>query len=173
MKPEEAKAVAETIALACAAGFFIYKVAAGYLYGDLSLSISSTRPHSIDDADLLTITAKLKKGGRGSILLHDVQARLTYDGQVQNQNPRFVGFLRQSYKTERVGCTDRKIVNWDKLSESAPLLRLTASEETEFSCCAKVPKGAVCVVEVAVLGQVRPGSPVSQWKASHVSTPMA
>jgi hypothetical protein len=42
MTPESAKAVAETIALACAAIFFVYKLISGYLYVEMCLSISST-----------------------------------------------------------------------------------------------------------------------------------
>jgi hypothetical protein len=168
---EDAKAIAETIALISAAGFFVYKIIEGYFYVDLSLSVSSTRSHSTDGADLLVITAKLKKGSRGSIRLHDMQARLTYGEQVQCRT--FVGFHRQSYTTAPVGCTDRKVVNWDKLSESRPLLRLPPNEETEFSCYAEVPKRAVCIVEVAVLGgRENPWSGLGQWKASHVSTPL-
>jgi hypothetical protein len=171
MKPEDVKAIAETIALISAAGFFIYKIYDGYFFVDLSLSISSKRSHSTDEADLLVITVKLKKGSRGSIRLHDVQAKLSYDEQVQSR--AFVGFHRQSYKTDPVGHTDRKTVNWDKLSVSTPLLRLPPDEKTEFSCYAEVPKRAVCIVEVAVLGRERSWRGLGQWKASHVSAPLA
>src|ERR1700730_17948874 len=68
MTAEEAKDIAETIALVSAAGFFIYKAVSGYLYIDMSLTISSERSHASDHEDLLAVTARLKKGSRAAFV---------------------------------------------------------------------------------------------------------
>jgi hypothetical protein len=138
---------------ACAAAFFAYKAIAGYFYVQMSLSVSSDRVRTHPDKDILVVVAKLKKGDRGSVRLHDAQARITYDGQ--SQAVSFVGIHRLSVTTDRTTKGERRVVRWDKLSESQPLLRLPPDEETEFSCHAEVPKDAICVVEVTILGQER------------------
>ena len=171
MTPEDAKAIAETIALVSAAAFFIYKVVAGYLYVELSLAVSTTRTHLDSEIDLLVISAKLKKGSRGSVRLHDAQAKITYDKMVKYIP--FLGIHRLSYVSGLLSSTDRKTINWDKSSKSSPLLRLPPNEETEFSCHIQVPRTAVCDIEIAILGQVRSWFGIGQWKASHVSAPMA
>jgi|ERR1051325_3588399 hypothetical protein len=167
--PEQVKDIAETIALASAAGFFIYKAVSGYLYVDMSLAVSSQRSSANQDEDLLAITAHLKKGSRGSVRIHDAQARVTFDGGQQTMP--FAGFHRLSYTTDRTGSVDRKVLDWSKRSETQPLLRLPPDEATEFSCCFRVPKHVICVVEVAVLGRERSWFRLGQWRASHVSTP--
>jgi hypothetical protein len=85
----------------------------------------------------------------------------------------FAGFHRLSYTSDRTTSVERKVVNWSKISETQPLLRLPPDEETEFSCCFRVPTQAICVVEVAVLGRERSWFSIGQWRASHVSPPKA
>jgi hypothetical protein len=195
MKPEDIKAIAETFALICAAILFLYKWKEGYDYVNLSLSVSSVRSHLSADKDLLVIRAKLKKGSRASVSIHEAQARLTWDGNTDHTPVPFVGIHRLSYKPSeekpltykpsesalmalfsRLGdgpsLKERKTINWDKISDTA-LIRLSPNDEAEFSCHRTIPRNAICAVEVAVLGQVRSSSRFSQWKASHVSTPMA
>jgi hypothetical protein len=169
MTAEDTKAIAETVALTCAAVFFLWKVISGYLHVELGLSISSSRTPQLNGNDLLVVTAKLNKGARGSVRLHDVQVRLTFDGTVLTKP--LIGFHRQSYRTETIGSTKRGVISWDKPSSSAPLLRLSPDEETEFSCYAEIPKPTVCVIELAVLGRESSWLGFSQWRASHVSTP--
>lgn len=171
MTPEDIKAIAETVALASAALFFIYKLVAGYLYVELSVALTTTRTHIDPANDLLVITAKLKKGSRGSIRIHDAQARVVYDGTVKLV--QFIGIHRLSYVSGKLGSTDRKSINWNISSKSSPLLRLPPNEETEFSCSTQVPRTAICEIEIAILGRERSWFGIGQWKASNVSAPMA
>jgi hypothetical protein len=61
------------------------------------------------------------------------------------------------------------VVNFGEPHEK--LLMLTPSEKTSFSCHFRVPKDAICTVELAVVGK-KPYSPVTgQWRASKVSMP--
>ena len=169
MDAAAAKNIAETLAIASAAIFFAYKAISGYLYVDMSLALSSGRSRLTDAEDVLVITLRLKKGGRGSVRIHDVQARVSCGPT--HQILTFVGFHRLSYTTEPVTSIERKVINWRKLSENQPLLRLPPDEETEFSCWCRVPTSAICNVEVAVLGRERSWFGIGQWKASLVSTP--
>jgi len=165
---EAAKPLAETGALVCAAIYFGYKTLVGYFYIDLCLSISSSRTASTTESDTLVIIATLKKGSRGSVCIHDLQARVTCNGSAQLIP--FVGFHRLSYVTAPIRSVDRKAISWS-LSESAPLLRIPPDEQAQFSCYTHVPKDAICVVEVAVLGRELKWRRVAQWRASHVSAP--
>jgi hypothetical protein len=169
MTPEDVKAIAETVALGCAAVFFIYKFVSGYLYVDMSLSIALDRSRKDVSTDWIVVTATIKKGSRGSVRIHDAQARVSYDGRTQLM--QFVGFHRLSYATEMLGKMERKRVDWTRLSKSAPLLRLPPNEETEFSCYAEIPGDAICTVEATILGRERSWFGIGQWRASRVSVP--
>jgi hypothetical protein len=181
MTPEDAKEIAETVALICAGCFFIIKVVAGYLYTNLSVSIATARSHLTPNNDLLIITAKLKKGGMNSIVLHDAMAKVIYY-DVENKSHEippvhFIGIYRQSFNklNKPLDYTDHNNINWNMYSKSIPLLRLTPEEEWGFSCHVLVPRTVVCTVEVAVLGRSLSiptcRNKMSQWKASHVSAP--
>lgn len=169
MTPENVKAIAETAALCSAAIYFIYKAVYGYLYVEMSLSLAVERAHKDDYTDWVIVMAKIKKGCRGSVRIHDAQARITYGSATQCV--QFVGFHRLSYTTELMGKTKRKKINWTQMSRSAPLLRLPPNEETEFSCYAEVPHDAICTIEAAILGQERSWFGIGQWRASHISEP--
>lgn len=165
-----AKNVTGALALLCGFVFFAYKAIAGYLFVDLTLAVTTRRTASHSGGDHLVIMAILKKGARGSVRIHDAQARVTWDGG--REEVRFVGIHRQSYDIDTEN-RQRKIISWDRRSVKQPLLRLPPDEQAEFSCHLPVPSGVVCEIEVTVLGRERPWFGVGQWKASHISTPNA
>jgi hypothetical protein len=165
---EHIKDIAEAIALVCAGGYFIYRTWTGYFRVNLSLSIECVRQAADSERDVLAITAVLKKGANGSLTLHDVQARVEFDG-----SERFVtfgGIGRSSYDSSKEPFL-RKVLVWNRLSSTSPALKLVPGEETRLAATCLVPTNSVCVVEVAVLGQQTNRNPFGQWKASYVSLP--
>ena len=176
---EHFKAMAELFALCAAGVFFIYKFLTGYFFINLSVSLLCERKHSTKpDRDLLLVCVKLEKGDRGSLRIHDAQARITYLSDKTEVEPvRFRGNERSSYNSQKMGAFDRKTINWAKQSEETPFLRLAPGEKTEYACVFEVPRNDACLIDVAILG--RRGVPslerfrhVGQWKASSVSLPL-
>jgi ligand-binding sensor domain-containing protein len=162
-----AKDLAECLAFLSAAVFFLYKVGAGYLKVDLSMSAKCDRHHTAHQSkDNLVIHVHLKKGPNGSLALHDAKARVMY--QDSHIEVAFPGIRRSSFEPAPDGA-GRKI-NW-KVSKTSPLLRMIPGEETELTTVCEVPSGEVCKIEIVILGKTDVWSRFGQWKASCVSLP--
>jgi hypothetical protein len=187
---EHGKALAEIVALVCTGGFFFCKFCLGYFFANLSLGISIERKHSNQPGrDYLSVTAKLEKGDRGSIQIHDAQARVLHlpGSFAQELDPvALQGFERLSNKPETEGDFERRTINGSKRRETSPFLRLTPGENAEFSCLFEVPRNEACIVEVAILGneqwwvsQIKKWrslgrkSGMGQWRSSSVSLPIS
>lgn len=65
------------LALIGAAGFFLYKIFAGYFYVGLALSVASERKRFDEEQDAIVVTITLKKSGSGMIRLHDGQVQFS------------------------------------------------------------------------------------------------
>lgn len=156
-------------ALASAACFFVYKAVTGYLRVNLSLSIECRRQrHQNTDDDNLVVCVRLKKGGNGSLALHDAKAQVFY-GSVKHI-ASFPG-IRRSARTNTDPKRQRQHIDLPSEDANSPFLKLVAGEETELATALKVPRSAVCEIEVAILGRQVHGFPFGQWKASCVSLP--
>lgn len=161
----------EVFALFAATLFFFYRFITGYFITNLSLSVTSFRQGSHSGGkDFLVVVAKLSKGERGSLSIHDAQVEVSWNGG-KMQKP-LIGIDRRSFTTDRSGSTERKVIDFGRGSKKAPFLRLTPGEETHFSCYLEVPSESVCSVDVIVLGQNPASSLVGQWRASTISMPM-
>jgi hypothetical protein len=168
----EWESIAKTLGFFAAALFFIYKAISGYLITNMSVKLDFTRQRSAkNDADYLVVTASLSKGDRGSVNIHDAQARVRYDSGEPPPVP-LIGVERLSYKTVRLNNEDQKQIDWDKRSEISPFIRLSPGEEAEFACCWEVPRTAACKVEVVFIGKRLRGKRLGQWRSSGVSLPM-
>jgi hypothetical protein len=168
---ETIKAIVESIAFGCAGAFFIWKLRSGYQVVNLSLGLQCHRSARDPDTDLLVASVTLTKGDRGSLDVHDAQARFTIRDKVRTAS--FAGFERSSYTTESLPAAERHVIDWSTRSKSSPFLRLTPGESSCLSCYVDVPKRETCFVEVAVLGKQASGKKVGQWKATYVSIPRA
>lgn len=162
------KKVAEILGFFGAAGFFGYKLLAGYLMVNAGISAKLERSMATETDDYLTVSATVKKGSQGSLNVHDVRALFSWSGG--SKEVELVGFNRLSYKTDN-GETQRKRAVFGKTSKSSPFLRLTTDEEATFSGMAQVPRKEPCTVEVVVLGIRKRGRKVGQWRTSVISIP--
>lgn len=164
-------AVAKLLGVIGALGFFLYKWRTGYHKINLELSIACERVPMDADREHLSITATLKKGDRGSLRLHDLQARVTTDADGAVVLP-FIGFERLSYeRPSRRTTHGRRLVQWS-IDPDTPFIAIPPGDATQFACTTTVPRDAACTVEVVVLG-VKQGDKLSkaQWRASVVSLP--
>src|SRR5579871_6083701 len=88
---ENLKNFSEAAGIVGGAGYLAYRVIAGYFRVDLCLSVSTRRLSRPND-DVIAITARLKKGARGSLRLQDVQARVAPEGARPLDPISFQGF---------------------------------------------------------------------------------
>jgi hypothetical protein len=165
---EALKAWAECVAYASAGVFLIFKVLSGYFITDLSLKIDCER-FSSGNRDILSVTANLKKGEKGTIRIHDARVRLSkIDETVLNEKP-MIGIYRLSFNTD---ASSRIIATFNRDSQK-PWLSLPPGDETQFAVHFDVPLDTPCVVEIVVLGKKLWGGKTAQWRASTVSFPTA
>lgn len=165
-----AKSLAEIIALAAAAGFFLYRALAGYFIVNMSSRIHCRRQHiSGTTEDYLQVTLELSKGDKGTIQIHDAQAKFTMANGLKYLRP-FLGIDRRGHKPDSAN-ENRKKIDWGMQSKKNPLLNLSPGEQAQFSCMAEVPTGAPCTIEVAVLGRRLHHWKMGQWRASCLSFP--
>lgn len=167
MNPQWLDAIAKSAAAAGALAFFLWKIKSGYHAVDLKISLDLQRRPLPGDEDCLAIALKLTKGTNGSLSLHDLAARVTWDEEVRLLS--FCGISRLSYTTNPANL--EVAVKWDKRSTSAPYLNLSPGDETEFACYVKIPRQALCSTEVVVLGLKTGTQWKCQWRASRVSAP--
>ena len=90
--------IAQILALGLAGAFFLYRMVSGYFVVDLSLTLSLIRePHHEHSKDHLVVVARVKRGERGSLRLHDAKARITFPNGRSESN--FLGIDRVSFRT--------------------------------------------------------------------------
>ena len=160
------KTIAEILAYLSAAGFFFWKVKSGFLTTNMSISLKTNRSSAGDSTDFLAVAVTLKKGGTGTVAIHDARVRLI-QGNSETEL-ELIGFRRL---TVRKGEQSRRRITFSALSTHAPFLFLSPDEETTFSALATVPSSLPCVVEAAVAGVRTWSRRIGQWKASVVSLP--
>jgi hypothetical protein len=148
--------------------FFAYKTFSGQNIVGMSLAVTATRspaPQSADD--YLAITLTLTGGERGTIRLHDAQARLF--PQEGNEQPAKFDLKRLDHIWEKISV--RGIVSWDTTNPREGLLNLAPKESTQFTSYCRVRAERACRIDVAVLGMRRSGLQMGQWRASCFSPP--
>jgi hypothetical protein len=166
---KETRDFAESLALFCAAGFFLYKVRTGYLIVNLSLRVSCFRQTASVNSDYLVVSIELSKGDRGSILIHDAQIRIT--GPDETDIPGTLDDLKR-YTYRNAGGRPGKELVWGQTSQTKPFLRMTPGDRTRISWCKEIPKDKPCKVELAVLGRRDFSFRYGQWRASCHSLPL-
>jgi hypothetical protein len=171
-KPDWLDAESKALALLAAGGFFVYKVISGYQKIDLKLSLRCERTSMSETTDLIIVFASLTKGDRGSLHMHDMQARFTWSPEHTVIVP-FVGFDRLSFNTGQSGVDKgRKRLDWGRNNSSSPFIALPPGDSVQFACSSEIPKETIGTIEVAVLGVMRGSAAVAQWRSSYISAPL-
>lgn len=181
---EIAKNFAEALGIIVGGGYFLYRSSRGAFTHNLSLCVECTRTNiPRTDSDCLTITAKLSKGERFTVELHDAQVRVRWPKGDQTLWPTLRPDEIESNtvsQTRHLSELERKHTKKEKIQAKGwkgqifpgrflerrridlthpepawvdPFLRLTPGEQTQFSCWLAVPHTAVCTVELIVLGK--------------------
>lgn len=148
--------------------FFAYKTFSGQNIVGMSLTVTATRhpvPQSADD--YLAIMVTLTGGERGTIRLHDAQARLV---------PEHAGEEPVKFDLTRLNHTweedpGRGVVRWNATNPRERLLNLAPKESTQLTSYCTVRAERACRIDVVVLGMRRSGLQMGQWRASCFSPP--
>jgi hypothetical protein len=162
------KILAEIVAYASGAAFFLWKLRSGYLIVNAAIKVDVNRVARDSTTDYLAVSATLLKRGIGSLILQDARARLTYSGTVVEVE--LAGYERLSSRADAKVPSRTRLV-FGTQSRTVPFLFLTPEEEATFSAYAEIPKSAPCLVEVAVSGKRVGRQRVGQWRSSVVSLP--
>ena len=151
--------------------FFMYKVLAGWMLLNLSVSLDLQRVHSANDKeDYLLIKSKLTKGDVDGMRIQHAELQITPDpeGKLSYKTMR----LAEIY---RLAVTTAGDVSWDQPDKGNPTLTLALSETLEASQYLKVSREVAYKVEIVVIGS-RLNVPIlpqtAQWRASAVSVPL-
>jgi hypothetical protein len=142
------KNIAETVAIAAAALFFLAKAWRGYLYSNLSLDLSLSRFAVANSGkDRLVVSIILKKGDRGALSLSSLKVSATPVGS--------------SAEFGEIGAI--------KLPDIDRPLVLTPGESTSFGYFTEIDADEN--VEVQILAQGKTGRffRTGYWKASSIS----
>jgi hypothetical protein len=166
---KSASEIAQTLGFAGAAVFFLYKAVSGYLRVNLAMKVNCERQPSSDGMDFLAIQVHLKKGQNGTLVMHDLSARVTYGDH--KEEVQFDGVRRLARKLEPISRTGRAFIDWSMNDDTSPLLKLVPEEEIDLTALHKVPSDAVCLVQVCLVGQALSRPVFGQYKCSTASFP--
>jgi hypothetical protein len=171
MTPASARDIAETVALALAGLFFIFRALSGYLIVNTSISIVCRRQRMPDvKRDWLVTEVRLIRGEFGTLSLHDAQVQVRTAETVLRLPLSAAD--RRSYRTDAVGGHSRRTVDWDQRSRESPFINLSPNEEASFGCVMEVAVDQPCVVEATVIGKRKLSWRSAQWRASCVALPI-
>lgn len=157
---------AQVAALGTAAVFFLGKALAGFFVVDMSLEPAADRSRAGND-DVVAVRVTLKKGGTGSIRLHDAAARATFsDGDPVTK--RLIGASRLKVERKKGLCDFGLSPSWSDASR----YRLPRGESTTFACCFEgVPRRAPCEIDIVIIGRQWWSPWCGQWRSSLVIVP--
>jgi len=161
---EKLKTIAEIAALFSVAVYFFYQYAAGWKEITMSLDITTNRIQYPTDKtkDILGVVVKLKNGDFGAIRLSDAIAAIRYDN-VTLEN-RLEGIVR--YEIE-----NGKVIQGKQCAKT-PMTGLGPNEEILLSTYARVPAGAVCIIDVTVLAKRYIKNCYNESRSTTISLPI-
>jgi len=156
--------IAEIIALASIAGYFLFQNAAGWQEVSMSLDVTTQRVHDPcdKDKDIIAVVVKLKNGNTGAIRISDAVAAIRYD-KITLEN-KLEGIVRYAIE-------NGKVVQGKQCPEKL-WTGLGPNEEILLSTYASVPAGKVCIVDVTVLAKRKLRTYLSEGRSATISLPI-
>ena len=152
-------------AIIAAAGFFGWKIIAGWLIINLEISIETTRQSKDEVHDWLAIDLLLKKGNTDGLWLKDVVVRIyNKGGKPVNQVIRIEDFMSVAVK--------HKQIDWDAKNKDIRKYTLAPGEVFQYGRVVEVPTNTPLIIEAAVLGRRTLWYKDFQWRATAASLPI-
>lgn len=165
MNLKDFQALFTGLAIIATAGFFGWKIIAGWLIVNLEIAIETSRQFKDETNDWLGINLLLKKGNTDALWLKDIAVKIyAYDGKPVNQIIRFEEF-------HSLTISDKKI-DWDTPSKDKRNYTIAPGEIFRFGKIEAVPSGIPLIIEAAVFGKRAFWPKGFQWRASCTSLPV-
>jgi hypothetical protein len=171
------KVVVEVLAYVLAFLFFLFKVYVGYLFDNLSLSLSCRRRSASQQneqagKDQIVVVVTIKKGDNGMLKLFLLESRVVELKSGLEHKESF-DIKRVGYKRDEVLKSRPKIMQWGTERKGYPYLQFPPGDETQFAHLFEVAPGEPCKIDVVVMGRSRwPRIKLGQWRASEISLPV-
>ncbi len=153
------------IATASAAGFFIWKIFAGWLVVNLEISIETERQTQSDTEDLLGFKIQLKKGSTDTLKIKDIRARVCE--QIDGDALHELTFP----EIEKLNTNEMHIISWKK-PFAGRKITLSPGESFHLGRFVRIPVGIPVIIEAAVHGTRTAWGFGFQWRASIASLPV-
>jgi len=152
-------------AVLAGAGFFLWKVMAGWLVVNLEIYIETERQEETDKEDLLAFKLIFKKGNTDTLQIKDIQARVRLEDE-----KRIVRVFEFS-EIHKLKANNSK-VDWNNFNADRKNISLSPGESVHFGRFVRVPVGAPVIVEAVLHGTRTLWGRGFQWRASCTSLPV-
>jgi hypothetical protein len=152
-------------ALIAGAGFFLWKVVAGWLVVNVEISIETIRQPETAEEDLLAFKITFKKGNTDTLQIKDIQARVSYQHNGEEKE-----IIEKFPEINKFSVNDEDVINWEK-PDATKKISLSPNESFHFGRFVKVPSGVPVIVESVLHGTRTLWWSGFQWRASVASLP--
>lgn len=147
------------LAIIAAAGFFGWKIIAGWLIVNLEIVIETERKPKDTTHDWLGINLLLKKGSTDGLWLKDVALKIdSFNGERVNEVIRFEEF-------HSIRIINQKL-SWEKQNDDPRKFTIAPGETFRFGRVEIVPFDKPLIIEAAVFGKRAFWPKGFQWRAS-------
>ena len=154
-------------AVIAGAGFFLWKVAAGWLVVNVEISIETDRQSETDDKDLLAFKINLKKGNTDTLQIKDIQAR------VRTEDESLPAIEIFSFAEIHKLNAKNVIVDWNSPHKKDERnISLSPTESFHLGRFVRVPKDVPVIVEAVLHGTRTLWWKGFQWRTSVASLPV-
>jgi len=161
---ETVKNLVEIVALFAAAAYFSFRLVSGWIDVSLSLDVATERIRDPTDKsiDILAVNVRIKNGDNGSVRIADAVVSFSYGNDSVTKTLQ--GIVRYDF-------ADGKLIP-GKASPTTPRAGLGPGMQIVFSTYTRVPTGAVCSVDVTVLGKRYNNPNYSESRSAVISLPL-
>lgn len=153
------------LAIIAAAGFFGWKIFAGWLIINLEIDIQLERQPKDSTEDWLSILLLLKKGPTDGLWLKDIVVRI-YDNK-----KHLLQEIKDIQEYNSVAITKNKL-DWNKAPKNKTKYTIAPNEVFRFGIIREIKADSPIIVEGAVYGKRPFWRKGFQWRASVASLPV-
>lgn len=156
-----------TLGIIATAGFFGWKIFAGWLIINLEIDIECKRQtnNETEGKDWLSILLVLKKGATDGLWLKDIAVRM------YGSNKQLIEEIKDIQEYNDVTIKDDKL-DWDNPPEKKRKYTIAPNEVFRYGILREVEAGSPLIIEGAVYGRRPFWRKGFQWRASVISMPV-
>lgn len=153
------------LAIVATAGFFGWKIFAGWLIINLEIDIQLTRQSKGESKDWLSIVLLLKKGPTDGLWLKDIVVR------IYNNDKQLLQEINDIQEYNNIAITNYKF-DWNNPPKKKRKYTIAPNEVFRYGLIKEIDAGTPIIVEGAVYGKRPFWRKGFQWRASVTSLPV-